>query len=51
MTEVSVHRLIKNILGKLGAKDRTQAVTIALKHGIIALQLGKRRQVPESLSF
>ena len=29
---------VKNILSKLGANDRTQAVTIALKRGIIELQ-------------
>jgi two-component system NarL family response regulator len=28
---------IQNILGKLGAKDRTHAVTIALQRGIIHL--------------
>jgi DNA-binding NarL/FixJ family response regulator len=36
--EVRVLRLIvKNILSKLGANDRTQAVVIALKRGIIDL--------------
>jgi two-component system NarL family response regulator len=28
---------VRNILGKLGAKDRTHAVTIGLKRGIIQL--------------
>jgi len=28
---------VKNILSKLGANDRTHAVTIGLKRGIIAL--------------
>ena len=30
---VKVH--IRNILGKLGARDRTQAVTIAIRRGMI----------------
>lgn len=37
VTEESVKSYVKNILGKLGANDRTHAVTIALKRGIIGL--------------
>ena len=37
LTEVTVKSHIKNILGKLDANDRTHAVTIALKRGIIDL--------------
>ena len=37
LTEVTVKSHVKNILGKLGASDRTHAVTIALKRGIIHL--------------
>jgi len=37
MTEGTVKAHIKNILGKLGASDRTHAVTIALKRGVIDL--------------
>ena len=35
LTEETVKHHVKNILGKLGANDRTHAVTIALKRGII----------------
>ena len=37
ITEETVKGYIKNILAKLSAKDRTHAVTIALKRGIIDL--------------
>jgi DNA-binding NarL/FixJ family response regulator len=37
LTEVTVKFHVKNILAKLGASDRTHAVTIALKRGIIDL--------------
>jgi len=37
ITEDTVKGHVKNILSKLGATDRTHAVTIALKRGIIAL--------------
>jgi DNA-binding NarL/FixJ family response regulator len=37
LTEVTVKTHVKNILAKLGANDRTHAVTIALKRGIIDL--------------
>jgi DNA-binding NarL/FixJ family response regulator len=37
ITEETVKGHIKNILAKLDAKDRTQAVTIGLKRGIIEL--------------
>jgi DNA-binding CsgD family transcriptional regulator len=37
LTEVTVKSHLKNILSKLGANDRTHAVTIALKRGIIDL--------------
>jgi DNA-binding NarL/FixJ family response regulator len=37
LTEATVKSHVKNILGKLGANDRTHAVTIALKRGIIDL--------------
>ena len=37
LTEVTVKSHIKNILAKLGAKDRTHAVTIGLKRGFIDL--------------
>jgi len=37
LTEVTIKSHIKSILSKLGANDRTHAVTIALKRGIIDL--------------
>jgi DNA-binding NarL/FixJ family response regulator len=37
LTEVTVKSHLKNILAKLGANDRTHAVTLALKRGIIDL--------------
>ena len=37
ITEETVKGRVKNILSKLGANDRTHAVTIALKRGIIDL--------------
>jgi DNA-binding NarL/FixJ family response regulator len=37
LTEVTVKSHVKNILAKLGANDRTHAVTIALRRGIIEL--------------
>jgi DNA-binding NarL/FixJ family response regulator len=37
LTEVTVKSHVQNILAKLGANDRTHAVTIALKRGIIDL--------------
>jgi DNA-binding NarL/FixJ family response regulator len=37
ITEETVKGYVKSILSKLGAKDRTHAVTIALKRGIIDL--------------
>ena len=37
ITEETVKSRVKNILDKLGANDRTHAVTIALKRGIIDL--------------
>ena len=37
VTEESVKSYVKNILAKLGASDRTHAVTIGLKRGIIEL--------------
>jgi DNA-binding NarL/FixJ family response regulator len=37
LTEVTVKSYIKNIMAKLGANDRTHAVTIALKRGIFNL--------------
>jgi DNA-binding NarL/FixJ family response regulator len=37
LTEVTVKSHLKNVLAKLGANDRTHAVTIALKRGIIDL--------------
>lgn len=37
VTEESVKGYVKNILAKLGAHDRTHAVTIGLKRGIIEL--------------
>jgi len=37
VTEESVKSYVKNILGKLDANDRTHAVTIAVKRGIIGL--------------
>ena len=37
LTEVTIKSHMKNILGKLGANDRTHAVTIASKRGIIDL--------------
>lgn len=36
--EATVKSHVTNILSKLGANDRTHAVTIALKRGIIDLQ-------------
>ncbi|HEX3683036.1 MAG TPA: response regulator transcription factor [Bryobacteraceae bacterium] len=37
LTEETVKSHVKNVLSKLGANDRTHAVTIALKRGIIDL--------------
>ena len=37
IAEETVKSHVKNILAKLGANDRTHAVTIALKRGIIEL--------------
>ena len=37
IAEDTVKGHVKNILSKLGASDRTHAVTIALKRGIIEL--------------
>jgi DNA-binding NarL/FixJ family response regulator len=37
LTEVTVKSHVKNILSKLGANDRTHALTIAVKRGIIDL--------------
>jgi DNA-binding NarL/FixJ family response regulator len=37
ITEETVKFHVGNILSKLGANDRTQAVTIALRRGIIEL--------------
>jgi DNA-binding NarL/FixJ family response regulator len=37
ITEETVKSRVKNILDKLGAKDRTHAVTIGLKRGVIEL--------------
>jgi DNA-binding NarL/FixJ family response regulator len=37
LTEETVKSHVRNILGKLGAKDRTHAVAIGLKRGIIEL--------------
>ena len=37
LTEDTVKSHVKNILGKLDANDRTHAVTIALKRGVIEL--------------
>ena len=37
VTEDAVKGQVRNILAKLGANDRTQAVTIAVKRGIIGL--------------
>ena len=37
VTEDSVKGHVRNILSKLGANDRTHAVTIAVKRGIIEL--------------
>ena len=37
ISEESVKSRVKNILGKLGARDRTHAVTLGLKRGIIEL--------------
>jgi DNA-binding NarL/FixJ family response regulator len=37
LTEETIKGHVKNILGKLGAKDRTHAVTIGIKRGIFEL--------------
>jgi DNA-binding NarL/FixJ family response regulator len=37
LAEVTIKSHVKNVLAKLGANDRTHAVTIALKRGIIDL--------------
>jgi DNA-binding NarL/FixJ family response regulator len=37
ITEDTAKAHVKSILSKLGAKDRTHAVTIALRRGIIQL--------------
>jgi two-component system NarL family response regulator len=38
----TVKAQIQSVLSKLGAKDRTHAVTIALQRGIIHLEAGVR---------
>ena len=38
ISEESAKGYVKNILAKLGANDRTHAVTIGLKRGIMDLQ-------------
>ena len=38
ITEETVKSRVSNILSKLGANDRTHAVTIGLKRGIISLE-------------
>src|SRR3954465_10209476 len=45
LTEETVKSHVRNILAKLGANDRTHAVAIPLKRGII----GQRRRDPPSL--
>ena len=40
--EATVKARVTNILSKLGANDRTHAVTIALKRGIIALYTSQK---------
>jgi len=40
--ETTVKNHISNILSKLGANDRAHAVTLALRRGIIELDLPKR---------
>jgi DNA-binding NarL/FixJ family response regulator len=39
ITEETVQGHVKSILSKLGASDRTHAVTIALKRGIIEISV------------
>ena len=46
ITEETVKGHVKNILSKLGANDRTHAVTIGLKRGIIELQPPRKRCIP-----
>jgi DNA-binding CsgD family transcriptional regulator len=46
ITEETVKGHVKNILAKLSANDRTQAVTIGLKRGIIELQTPRKRGKP-----
>src|SRR5580704_3196539 len=43
ITEDTVKGHVKNILSKLGASDRTHAVTVALKRGIIELYPPRKR--------
>lgn len=38
ITEGTVKAHVNNILGKLGVSDRTQAVTTALKRGLVQLE-------------
>jgi DNA-binding NarL/FixJ family response regulator len=38
ITEETVKVHVKHIMEKLGARDRTEAVTIAIRRGIILLQ-------------
>src|ERR1700678_2469958 len=45
ITEETVKGHVKNILSKLGASDRTHAVTIALKRGIIDLYPPRKRAI------
>ena len=42
ISEATVKGHVKNILGKLEANYRTQAVTIALRRGIIELQIPQK---------
>src|SRR5258707_4700579 len=46
LSEETVKGHVKNILAKLGASDRTHAVTIGLKRGIIELQPPRKRCIP-----
>src|SRR3981189_2762493 len=46
ITEETVKGHVKNILAKRGANDRTHAVTIGLKRGIIELKPPRQRCIP-----
>ena len=50
ITEGTVKLHVSSILGKLGADDRTEAVTVALQRGIVQLAMSAFRSGSTSLA-